>query len=67
MAQMPPHWMTYVAVDDVDGAVRTTREAGGTVHREPFDVEGVGRIAIIADPTGAVLGIMTPVPMETAG
>ena len=62
----PPHWLTYLAVDDVDHAVAQTREAGGTVYRDCFDVQGVGRIAIIADPTGAGLGIMTPSfePME---
>lgn len=59
--EMPPHWMTYIAVDDVDAAVRETAAAGGTVIREPFDVPQAGRIAIIQDPGGAVVGIMTPV------
>ena len=56
----PPHWFTYIAVDDVDARVAATREAGGQVMAEPFDVDGVGRIAIIQDATGAQLGIMTP-------
>ena len=59
-AQMPPHWLMYLAVDDVDAATKATEEAGGQVYRAPWDVPGVGRIAIIADPTGAGLGIMTP-------
>lgn len=60
MENVPPHWFTYIAVKDVDAAVRLTRERGGTVMRDVFEVPDVGRIAIIADPTGAGLGIMTP-------
>lgn len=60
MDGLPPHWFTYLAVDDVDKAVDQTRAAGGTIMRPPFEVPGVGRIAIVSDPTGAALGIMTP-------
>jgi predicted enzyme related to lactoylglutathione lyase len=50
-----PGWMGYVAVDDVDDyAVRFTK-AGGTVHRAPADIPGVGRFAVVADPQGAVI------------
>jgi len=57
---IPPHWMTYIAVKDIDKTVKQTEEAGGTVIRAPFDVPGVGRIAILRDPTGAGIGMMTP-------
>ncbi len=60
MAGLPDHWMTYVAVDDVDATAAEAEAAGGAVIRAPFDVPGVGRIAMIADPGGAVLGVMTP-------
>ena len=56
----PAHWLSYFGVDDVDKAVAQTKALGGQVFRDPWDVEGVGRIAIIADPTGAALGLMTP-------
>lgn len=56
----PARWFTYIAVDDVDAAVNATRAAGGEILRPPFDVAGIGRIAIIADPTGAAFGLMTP-------
>jgi uncharacterized protein len=64
----PPtnHWFTYVHVDDLDGALERAKAAGGTVMREPFDVPGVGRIAIVVDPTGAAIGWMTPAA-ATAG
>lgn len=60
METVPPHWMTYLAVDDVDAAVKETQAQGGVVHRAPWDVPGVGRIAMIADPSGAAIGLMTP-------
>ena len=60
MENVPPHWFTYIAVEDVDAAVAATRAAGGQVIKEVFEVPDTGRIAIITDPTGAALGIMTP-------
>ena len=60
MDDVPPHWFTYFAVDDVDAAAAATEAAGGQVQRPPWDIEGVGRIAIIQDPTGAMMGLMTP-------
>lgn len=58
-SDMPSHWAAYVHVSDVDAAVARVAGAGGKVLQPCFDVPGVGRIAIIADPSGAVLGIMT--------
>jgi uncharacterized protein len=53
-------WMPYVAAEDIDATAARAKELGGTVIREPWDIEGVGRIAIIQDPTGAVLGLIKP-------
>jgi len=53
-------WTTYVWVDDVDATVAKAREAGGSVVKEPFDALDGGRIAVIADPAGAALGIWQP-------
>ena len=58
--EIHPHWMTYIAVDDVDAAAANVSGAGGNVIRAPFDIPGVGRIAIITDPGQGVCGIMTP-------
>ncbi len=57
---VPAHWFTYIAVDDVDAAVEATVAAGGEIRHPCFDVPDIGRIAIIADPTGAAVGIMSP-------
>ncbi len=57
---VPPHWMSYVAVDDVDARVETAKTKGGALMRPVFDVPGIGRIAIVQDPEGVVMGWMTP-------
>jgi predicted enzyme related to lactoylglutathione lyase len=51
----PPQavWNTYIWVEDADEAAATSREAGGTVLGEPFDVMDAGRMAVLADPEGA--------------
>jgi predicted enzyme related to lactoylglutathione lyase len=53
----PPHWTTYIGADDVDATADKVRGLGGTIHVEPTDIPGIGRFAIIADPTGAVVGL----------
>ena len=56
---IPEHWFSYIEVDDVDARVAKVAPAGGKIHREPWDVPNVGRIAIVADINGAVIGWMT--------
>lgn len=57
---VPPHWMAYVAVDDVDAACAKVAGLGGRVHVQPTDIPNVGRFCVIADPTGAVISLITP-------
>jgi uncharacterized protein len=47
-------WNTYVWVDSADETASKVREAGGNVIMEPFDVMDAGRMAVFADPEGAV-------------
>jgi predicted enzyme related to lactoylglutathione lyase len=54
---VPPHWNLYITVEDVDAAARAVGEHGGHVYAEPFDVFDNGRMAVIADPTGAVVSL----------
>jgi predicted enzyme related to lactoylglutathione lyase len=61
---IPPNWTGYVAVDDVDKSARDFAANGGSVRRPPEDIPTVGRFAVVADPHGAVICIMTPAPME---
>ncbi len=56
----PTGWFTYLAVDDVDARVVAATGAGGTLLMPAFDVPSVGRIAVLKDPTGAVIGLFKP-------
>jgi predicted enzyme related to lactoylglutathione lyase len=49
-----PGWMGYIGVANVDTHVGRVQKAGGTLHRAPEDIPGVGRFAIVADPQGAI-------------
>lgn len=54
---IPPHWLSYVSVAEVDSAAAKARELGATILKEPFDVFDVGRMAVVQDPTGAVFAL----------
>jgi predicted enzyme related to lactoylglutathione lyase len=56
----PPAWTTYVSVENADAAVAAAKAAGGMVFVEPMDVLDVGRMAIFADPGGAVCAVWQP-------
>jgi uncharacterized protein len=60
--EAPPviSWNTYVWVDDAERTAEKATEAGGAVLKDPFDALDGGRIAIIADPAGAAVGIWQP-------
>lgn len=59
---VPEHWVSYIAVDDVDARVKKAVAAGASVMRAPFDIPNVGRIAILHDQGGAVIAMITPSP-----
>jgi len=59
-AGVPPHWMSYVAVTNADESAKKAASLGGKVIVAPFDVMDAGRMAVIEDPTGAVLSIWQP-------
>ena len=58
----PSGWFTYMMVDDLDAHVRAAQEAVAELCMPVFEVPSVGRIAILQDPTGAIIGWMKPVP-----
>lgn len=61
--ELPSHWATYIAVDNADETVAKITENGGAVHVPPFDAPGVGRMAMVADPSGAAFAIIQFVAM----
>jgi uncharacterized protein len=54
----PPHWMTYVSVDDVDASAAKAAELGGSMKVPPMDIPNVGRFAVLTDPSGATFAIV---------
>ncbi|HWA84111.1 MAG TPA: VOC family protein [Fimbriimonadaceae bacterium] len=64
MEGVPPHWATYLSVDDVDARLAKCQELGATVVVPAMDVPTIGRMALIADPQGAHIWIFKGAPSE---
>lgn len=58
MGDVPPHWLAYFAVDDVDATVSKAQELQAAIIVPAMDIPDVGRMAIIQDPQGAAFGII---------
>jgi predicted enzyme related to lactoylglutathione lyase len=56
---MPPFWGVYVSVDDVDATVKKAQQLGGSVVVPPTDIPTVGRFAVLKDPQGAMISVIT--------
>lgn len=54
----PSHWANYIAVDNADESAEKIMANGGSVRVPPFDAPGVGRMAMVADPSGADFAII---------
>jgi predicted enzyme related to lactoylglutathione lyase len=66
-ASVPPHWLPYFAVEDVDSAAKKAASLGGKVLTDPMDIPNVGRFAVIGDPQGAAFALfkdVKPYPQE---
>ena len=59
--RQPPHWTTYVAVENADASAAKARDLGGNVLMDPFDVFDAGRMTFVQDPTGAIVAAWQPV------
>jgi predicted enzyme related to lactoylglutathione lyase len=64
--EVPPHWMVYFAVDDIDAAAARVEELGGRVAVPPTDTPA-GRFAVVNDPQGAVFSIIRLAPGGARG
>lgn len=56
------HWMSYLAVADVDAAAAKIKQLGGSVCVPPTDIPETGRFAVVADPQGACFSIYQGLP-----
>ncbi len=53
----PPHWLAYVAADNVDALTKKAESLGAKAYVPPMDIPKVGRFSVIADPQGAVIAL----------
>ena len=58
---IPDHWFTYLEVQDLDKALEAHRSSGGAMMRDPFEIPGMGTIAVVRDATGAAFAMFEPV------
>jgi predicted enzyme related to lactoylglutathione lyase len=58
-AGCPPHWGTYITVDDVDATARKAQELGAKTIMPLTDIPNVGRFYTFQDPQGAVISLIT--------
>jgi hypothetical protein len=61
-APIPPHWIAYIAVPDIDATAQQVVSLGGRVVSPPQEIPNVGRFAVLADPQGATFSAFTPRP-----
>lgn len=54
---IPPHWMGYISVENVDSMVKKAAELGAKIKVPATPVSDFGRFAVLEDPTGACFGI----------
>jgi predicted enzyme related to lactoylglutathione lyase len=59
-AEQPEQWTSYVGVDDARATAAKVAEAGGRVLMEPMDIPKSGTMAVLMDPTGAVIALWQP-------
>jgi uncharacterized protein len=55
--EIPPHWLSYVSVENADEVAEKAKAEGATLLNGPFDVFTLGRMAVVQDPTGAVFAL----------
>lgn len=57
---IPPMWLNYIQVKDVDITAKRVKDLGGEILGELMTVENVGRFGVAKDSTGAVFGLIAP-------
>jgi len=57
---LPPHWVSYVSVADAKATADKAKSLGGQVIADAFPVMDAGHMAVIQDPTGAMLALWQP-------
>lgn len=60
----PSFWLSYVLVDDIEASTRKAKSLGATIMKDVTEVGDYGWLSIIADPTGAHLGLWKAKPRQ---
>jgi len=59
-ADAPPHWISYIHVEDVDASAARAMALGSAQYVEPRDIPSIGRFSVHGDPTGATFALFQP-------
>ena len=62
MGNMPPFWLCYIAVPDLQKSLLAARRGGGKVLNGPMEVPGGGQVVILTDPQRAMFALYQPAP-----
>lgn len=65
LRDVPPNWLTYFGVADVDKSAAKAKELGGTIMQPPTDIPDIGRFAVVRDPQGAAFAIARFLPPQS--
>jgi predicted enzyme related to lactoylglutathione lyase len=63
-AGVPPYWLVYFMVNDVDATAAKAKSLGGGIVVPPMAIADVGRFAVLRDPQGATSAVFTPNPRQ---
>jgi predicted enzyme related to lactoylglutathione lyase len=58
--QVPPNWLVYFMVSDVDATAKKAGQLGGQSIVPPTDIPKAGRFSVVQDPQGAVFAVFKP-------
>lgn len=64
-AGLPPQWLIYISVEDIDGSVKRCTELGGAILVPPRPMGTYGTFCVIQDPAGAVAALFCPAKNQT--
>ena len=56
-AALPPQWLIYITVENVDKSSQRCVEMGGKIISGPKEISGYGKMCVIQDPAGAVAAL----------
>jgi uncharacterized protein len=56
--KIPSAWRSYIAVDDIADSVEKIKKFGGGVCVPPFEAPGIGKMAVVADPSGIAFSVI---------